>query len=153
MKCKDQRPLSQQLSSNTSGLFVSFVSAFAVFLAAILLQWLVYDGWLHSTAPLRFTGSVLAGALTFAFVLRSQSAARQQRIEMLQRFKRIAEMNDRIRNALQVIECATYASNPQATAPVRYAVDIIEGVLQEVLVETHPALPEAPVTNAMTRER
>ncbi len=69
---------------------------------------------------------------------------------MLRRFERIAEMNDRIRNALQVIECVTYASNPQATAPVRDAVDVIEGVLHEVLIETHPALPDVPAMSATT---
>jgi hypothetical protein len=62
---------------------------------------------------------------------------------MLRRFETIGQMNDRIRNALQAIECATYATNPQATEPVRNAVDVIEGVLQEVLIEAHPALSNA----------
>ncbi len=142
MKSKAHPPFPRQVSSNKSILIFSFVTAIAVFTSAILLQWLIYNDWLHSTAPLRFSGSVLAGALTFAFVVRWESAARERRIEMLRRFEKIAEMNDRIRNALQVIECVTYASNPEATAPVRDAVDIIEGVLHEVLIETHPALPE-----------
>jgi hypothetical protein len=87
---------------------------------------------------------VSAGVLTFVFALRWQSAIRERKIEMLRRFETIQRMNDRIRNALQVIECATYATNPQATEPVRNAVDVIEGVLQEVLVEAHPALSAAP---------
>jgi hypothetical protein len=33
----------------------------------------------------------------------------------------------------------TYATNPQATDAVRDAVDVIEGVLEEVLVDVHPA--------------
>ena len=62
---------------------------------------------------------------------------------MLRRFETILGMNDRIRNALQIIECATYATNPEATEPVRDAVDAIEDVLREVLAETHPAPAEA----------
>ena len=69
---------------------------------------------------------------------------------MLRRFERIAQMNDRIRNALQVIELVTYATNPQATAPVREAVDVIEGILHEVLTETHPTSPDPPPTGAAT---
>ncbi len=136
MKSKADPPLSRQDSSDTSILLFSFVTALAVFLAAILLQWLVYIDWLHSNAPLRLTGSVLAGALTFGFVVRSRSAAREQRVEMLRRFETIAEMNDRIRNALQVIECVTYAANPLATEPVRDAVNIIEAVLHEAHGDT-----------------
>lgn len=52
-------------------------------------------------------------------------------------------MNDRIRNSLQAIECLTYAANPEATEPVRSAVNVIEGVLEEVLAEHHPAPPES----------
>lgn len=125
------------------------MSGFAVFTAAIWLQWLVYDNWLHIAGPLRLTGSVLAGALTFAFTLRWRSAVDQQRMETLHRFERIAQMNDRIRNALQVIECVTYATNPEATAPVRNAVDVIEDVLHEVLAETHPAQPDTPLMSAV----
>ena len=48
-------------------------------------------------------------------------------------------MNDRIRNSLQAIELVVYATNPHVTDPVKEAVDTIESVLQEVLVETHAA--------------
>ncbi len=150
MKSKTEPTLSRQLSSNASIFLFSFLSGAAVFACAILLQWLIYADWLHSTAPLRFTGSVLASALTFTFVMRWQSSVRERRLEMLRRFERIAQMNDRIRNALQVIELVTYATNPQATAPVRDAVDVIEGVLHEVLTETHPASPDPPPTSTTT---
>jgi hypothetical protein len=138
MKFKAKSPLSQQISSNTFILIVSIVSGFSVFAAAILLQWLVYDDWLHRSG-FRLVGSVLAGSLMFVSAYRWQSAIRERKVELLHRFETIARMNDRIRNALQVIECATYATNPQATEPVRNAVDVIEGVLEEVLVDVHPA--------------
>jgi len=139
MQHKAEPHLSRQILSTLSILLFALVSGFAVFTAAIWLQWLIYDEWLHWAGPLRFSGSVLAGVLTFAFVLRWRSAVRQQKIEMLRRFEKIAQMNDRIRNSLQVIECVTYAANPEATAPVRNAVDVIEGVLHEVLAEIRPA--------------
>ena len=151
MKPKAEPPLSSQVSSNTSIFLFSFVTGIAVFAAAILLQWLVYDDWLQRTG-LRFTGSVLAGVLTLLFAFRWQSAIRDRKIRMLRRFEKIAQMNNRIRNALQVIECATYATNPQATTPVRDAVDVIEGILHEVLIETHPALPDVPNKSAETQK-
>jgi len=46
-------------------------------------------------------------------------------------------MNDRIRNSLQTIELVVYATNPHVTNPVKDAVDTIESVLREVLVETN----------------
>jgi hypothetical protein len=54
---------------------------------------------------------------------------------MLQRFETIARMNDRVRNSLQTIECVTYLSRPESTEPVREAVEVIDGVLQEVLAD------------------
>ena len=137
MKLKALPPLPRQISSDGSIWFLSFVSSVGVVAAGILLQWLIYDNWLHR-AGLRLVGSALAGGLTFVFAFRWQSAIRERRIEMLRRFETIGRMNDRIRNALQAIECATYATNPQATEPVRNAVDVIEGVLKEVMVDTHP---------------
>jgi hypothetical protein len=147
-KFKAEPILSRRAHSNASILLFSVVSGFAAATATVLLQWLVYHNWLHWSGPIRLTGSALAGALTFAFALRWQFAARRNRQEMLHRFERIAEMNDRIRNALQVIECVTYAANPQATAPVRDAVDVIEGVLHEVLAVSRPPLPDAPPAGA-----
>ncbi len=54
---------------------------------------------------------------------------------MLRRFKTIAEMNDRIRNALQVIACTAFASNPDATEHVRQAVKTIDGALQGLVAD------------------
>jgi hypothetical protein len=42
----------------------------------------------------------------------------------------------------------TYAADPSATESVRSAVDAIEKVLHEVLVESHPASFPAPIRNA-----
>jgi hypothetical protein len=148
MQHKAEPPFSRQAFSKLSVVLFSLVSGFAVFTAAVWLQWLIYDKWLHWSGPLRFTGSVLAGVLTFAFVLRWRSSVRQRQIEMLHRFEKIAQMNDRIRNSLQVIEFVTYAADPEATAPVRDAVDAIEGVLHEVLAEIPPALRDTILTDA-----
>ncbi len=152
MKLKANHLLSQQISSDTTILLVAIVSGFSLFAAGILLQWLVYDDWLHRTG-FRLVGSLLAGVLMFAFAYYRQFTMRERKIDMLRRFQTIAQMNDRIRNALQVIECATYATNPQATAPVRNAVDEIEGVLEEVLADVHPALAVVPGNALKSRRR
>jgi hypothetical protein len=149
MKLKSQTAVSLRVSSNLAVLLVALISALAVLAAALCLQWLVYDDWLHETG-LRVTGSLLASLLTFIFAYRWQSASRERKIELRRRFETIADMNDRVRNALQVIECATYATNPGATAPVRYAVDSIEQVLREVLVDAHPTPSPAAKADTQT---
>lgn len=101
--------------------------------ASLAIQWLVYDDWLHQTGPLHFVGTSIAAVLTFVFVLRWEYAVRQHEREMVRRLEKILQMNDRIRNALQAIECVTYLSEPQATEAVRQAVDVIDAVLREVL--------------------
>ena len=133
-------------------MFAAVAAGVAVIGAATLLQWIIYDDWLHR-AGLRLVGSVLAGVLTSLFAYRWQSAVRKQRLAMLRRFETILRMNDRIRNALQIIECATYATNPEATEPVRDAVDVIEDVLHEVLAETHPAPAEVADSKTAISER
>jgi hypothetical protein len=105
--------------------------------AAVLLQWFIYDDWMHKVGPLRLVGSAFASALTFAYVYHWQLGLRERKVEMLRRFERIRSMNDRIRNSLQTIELVVYATNPHVTNPVKDAVDTIESVLREVLVETN----------------
>jgi hypothetical protein len=139
MKPTPELPLSSQIPSIASICFSSIVSGLFVFSFAVLLQWFIYDDWMHKNGPLRLVGSALASAWTFAFVYHCQLGLRERKVEVLRRFERIKWMNDRIHNSLQAIELVVYATNPHVTDPVREAVDTIENVLQEVLVETHAA--------------
>jgi len=141
MKPRAVLPLSRQIVSEVSIWLLSAICGIAVFGIAIFIQWLIYDDWMHDKGPMRVVGSTLAGGLAFAVAVRWQFAVRWRRVEILRRFESIKWMNDRIRNSLQAIECVTYAASPHATDSVREAVDAIENVLQEVLAESHPALP------------
>lgn len=135
MKPNTKPLLARQISSNSSIVFTSLACGISVLAAGLLLQWLVYDDWLHRSG-IRLVGSLLSGVLMYILASRWQFGMRERKMEMLRRFETIARMNDNIRNALQAIECSTYATNPGATEPVRDAVDRIEGVLEEVLVST-----------------
>jgi hypothetical protein len=84
----------------------------------------------------------LAAALTFLLVYDRQRRTRERQQEILRHFQTIADMNDRIRNSLQAIECSTYATNPAAVEPVRSAVDAIETVLSKVIADL--PRPEPP---------
>ena len=126
-------------------LYAFLASSFVLFVS-LAFQRLVYDDWLHKTGPLRIVGTVIAALITFFFVLRKQYAAYEREKEMVRRFQMILEMNDRIRNALQTIECLTYLSQPQATGSVRRAVDQIDDVLQEVLEKA--SLPPHSISKA-----
>jgi len=137
MKPKAELPLSSQIPSIASICFSSIVSGLFVLSVTIVLQWFIYDDWMHKNGPLRLVGSALSAALTFGFVYQWRLGQRKKRVENLRRFERIKWMNDRIRNSLQAIEFIVYAKNPHVTDPVKDAVDEIETVLQEVLVEDH----------------
>lgn len=126
------------LSSPLRMVLFSFLASFCVLAASLLIQWLVYEDWLHRTGPLRIVGTSIATVVTFAFVLRWQYAVRRNQREMLRRFEMILRMNDRIRNSLQAIACVTYLSQPEATESVRQAAQEIDGVLREVLQNTGP---------------
>jgi hypothetical protein len=120
----------------------SLLASCCVLAASLLIQWFVYDDWLHQTGPLHFVGTSIATLITFAFVLRWQYAVRARQREMVRRLEKISRMNDRIRNALQAIECVTYLSAPQATAAVRQSAEVIDSVLREVLNDAgHGSLP------------
>jgi hypothetical protein len=77
--------------------------------------------------------------VTFVFALRWQLAIRERQLAMVRRLEMILGMNDRIRNALQAIECLTYVAQPEATEAVRQSVDVIDSVLREVLAESGQA--------------
>jgi hypothetical protein len=140
MKLRVELPLFRQTPSYVSIWLISSFAAVSVFSIAILLQWLIYNDWMHDSGRVRVVGSLLAFVLTFLFALRWQLAKRRQTLEILRRFETIRRINDRIRNSLQAIECLVFATHPHATDPVRDAVDAIENVLQELLHETHPPL-------------
>jgi hypothetical protein len=143
--------LSSRIASKSRIFVLSLLAGCMVFAATLLLQWLVYDDWMHWKGPLRIVGSTLAGVLTFVLSSLWQSVRRRQRIEILRRFETIAWMNDRIRNALQVIQCVDYAANSHATDSVRDSVGVIDSVLREVLSETHPVLqPRRPEESETT---
>jgi hypothetical protein len=116
----------------------SLIASCSVLVCSLLIQWFVYYDWLHETGPFRIIGTCLAAFLTFGFVYRWQMEVRERQLQMLRRFETIARMNDRVRNALQTIECVTYLSRPEATESVREAVDAIDGVLREVLADVAP---------------
>jgi len=144
-KTQSTRPIWSQ----TKIVLVSAGSAIAVLAASLLTQWLIYDDWLHRTGPLRIVGTCIATVLTFVFALRWQLAIRERQLEMVRRMEMILQMNDRIRNALQAIECLTYVAQPEATDSVRQSVNVIDSVLREVLAESghshEPSRPAAAV--------
>lgn len=118
---------------------VSTGAAVAVLAGSLLTQWLIYDDWLHRTGPLRIVGTCIATTVTFVFAMRWQMAIRERQLEMVRRMEMILSMNDRIRNALQAIECLTYVAQPEATESVRQSVNVIDSVLREVLADSgHP---------------
>jgi hypothetical protein len=136
-------------ASNRKFLLYSFFASSLVLAVSFVIQWLVYDDWLHHTGPLHVVGSSIAALITFVVVWFWQRAVEQRERDMVRRFELISRMNDSIRNALQAIECVTYLSNPEATDAVRGAVAIIDAVLREVLTDVqHPSVARTLETRA-----
>jgi methyl-accepting chemotaxis protein len=135
---------SRQLGSTVAIGLVSIASGLCVLAISVLLQWLIYDDWMHRTGPLQIVGSLLTAALATFVVLRWQIGIRRRREEMLRRFRSIERMNDRIRNSLQTIDLLAFV-NSRATEQVRSAVDSIAAVLREVLEENHPEAASSPL--------
>ncbi len=130
---------------------ISLASGGWVLAIAILMQWLIYDDWLHQAGPLQIFGSLFAAALTSFVVLGWQIAVRRRRQELIRRFESIARMNDRIRNSLQTIDLLAFL-NSQAAEQVHSAVEAISGVLSEVLQENRPEQAGSPVGRLERRE-
>jgi ABC-type sugar transport system permease subunit len=145
--------LKPRIPSRTWIFLISLVASFLVLAVSLIIQWLVYDDWLHETGPIRIVGTSIAALVTLVFVLRWQFSLRQQQREMIRRFELISKMNDRIRNALQAIECVTYISHPEATETVRQEVNAIDGVLREVLLETGVIAGDGPQKMAARASR
>src|SRR5690242_3305707 len=120
-------------------LLISLAASISVLAGSLLTQWLIYDDWLHRKGPLRIVGTCIATVVTFVFALRWQLAIRERQLEMVRRMEMILRMNDRIRNALQAIECLTYVAQPEATESVRQSVNVIDSVLREVLADSGQA--------------
>ena len=129
-------PPKSRIPSHIQIVLIALGASFSVLIVALLIQWLVYDDWLRSTGPLRLVGTTMAAILTLMFMLRWQYSSRARQREMIRRFELISLMNDRIRNALQAIECVTFASQPEATEAVKRQVNAIDRVLREVLSKT-----------------
>lgn len=125
----------RHIESSVKIFLLAIVISCCVLAGSLVLQWIIYDDWLHRSGPLRIVGTSIATVLTFVFMLRWQYAVREREREMIRRFETISQMNDRIRNALQAIECVTYVSHPNATDTVSQEVDAIDRVLREVLAD------------------
>lgn len=146
MRFTEMTPASRyRLPSTLRIILYALGASFLVFTASIGLQWVVYSDLLHRNGQWRFTGTGLATILTFLFLYRLQLAERERLREIQQRLDVISQMNDKIRNALQIIEVTSYVSQPNATAPIREAVDVIDFALREGsarVVSSEPSLGE-----------
>ncbi len=116
-------------------LVLSLFASTGVLSTSLVVQWLVYDDWLHRTGPLRIIGTSIAALITFAFVFRGQHLAYVRQQEMIRRFEVISTMNDKIRNALQIIVCMSFVHDPKLTQQVQQALDAIDQELRGVLKE------------------
>jgi uncharacterized SAM-binding protein YcdF (DUF218 family) len=75
--------LASPVASKGKIVLFSVLAAIPVLVASLLVQWLVYDDWLHRTGPLRIVGTCIAALVTFVFALRWQTAIRERQLEML----------------------------------------------------------------------
>ncbi len=121
-------------------IFYAFLASSFVLFVSLIIQWVVYDDWLRRTGPLHLVGTSIAALVTLIFAVRWQNSVNHREQELVRQFEIILQMNDRIRNALQAIECVTYLADPQATESVRQSVNNIDAVLREVLEDTDPSI-------------
>lgn len=128
-------------------LYAFLASSFVLFVS-LIIQWLVYDDWLRRTGPMHLVGTSIAALVTFIFAVRWQNSVNQRERELVRHFEMILQMNDRIRNALQAIECVTYLADPQATESVRQSVNNIDAVLRGVLEDTNPSTQARAVSRS-----
>lgn len=131
-------PVTHSPSTITKIVWISLGCAAVISLLVLLSQLLIYRDWMHLRGPLRLIGTIVSGVLTFLFVRRWLLAQRQHHLENLKRFETIARMNDRIRNSLQAIAYLTYMERPETLGQVWEAVDEIDSVLSQVLVQMRP---------------
>ena len=104
-----------------------------VILVSLGAQWVVYERIFDDPGGMRFISPILAGVTTAAFVFRLQLLTQRQQLSQLRRLHVISEMNHHIRNAMQVISCGTYVTNPQAHDSMQSAMNRIDWALRDVL--------------------
>jgi hypothetical protein len=119
-----------RVSSDFEIWLTTAITGVVVFLAALGIQWIIYDRFLHEDG-LRLVGSVLSAVMAMMLVQYMRTTARNDRIKEIRRLEAIALVNHHIRNSLQAI--AVCCTDEQAAAYVRESVDRIERVLTEVL--------------------
>lgn len=113
---------------------LALITAVTVLIIGLALQWLIYVHWMRESGSVRIVGTLIASAVTFAFVFHWQDQLRQRHAEMIRRFQLVADLNDQVRNALQVIDCSLYAANPEIADQVNDALDRIDSALRDALV-------------------
>jgi len=146
------RPVQATLSKLRLVIY-SLLSSCSVVIFSLALQWFVYKDWLHDPGPVRIIGTVLACLTTFVLVWQWQEGIRLRELETQRRLEVIRQMNDRIRNALQAIECVTYAKDREATLAVSNAVDVIDAALRGATLEiskadSHPVAERTSASGA-----
>lgn len=123
----------------------ALAASFSVLLVAMLLQWLIYDDWLHETGPLRIIGSALSAIATFIFLLRWFHLERERNLDAQRRFTLIAQANDRIRNKLQALANINYVSNDGLATSMREAVDAIDAALNGIVEDARIGVTQAEI--------
>jgi hypothetical protein len=126
-----------KIRSRAEILGLSGMIAVLVFLAALGLQWIVYDRFLHEDG-VRLVGSTIAAILAAILTERLEALSRARGLQALRRFEAVALLNHHIRNALQAI---VYSSAAENAVTIRAAVERIEWTLREVLPKVEQALP------------
>jgi hypothetical protein len=127
-----------KIRSRAEILGLSGIIAVLVFLAALGLQWIIYDRFMHEDG-VRLVGSTVAAILAAILTGRLESLSRARSLRELRRFEAIALMNHLIRNALQAI---LYSSAADNAATIRASVERIEWTLCEVLPKVEQAHPQ-----------
>jgi len=114
-------------------LIYSFLFALFVFVSGLMLD---YTLLIHKDSPLATVeiSDALAGLLAGVLFLRVLLANRTRRERILHRVQMINEMNDRIRNALQVIQFTVHSNPAQAkqVSEIDHAVKRIQTALDEL---------------------
>jgi hypothetical protein len=132
---QDQRHSAIPITTNRILVF-ALTTALSVLVIGVGLQWIIYVHWMNESGPVRLVGAFIAAGVSFAFVFHWQEQVRARQREVMRRLQVIADMNDRIRNALQAIDCSLYAANPTMSKQAHDAIERIDSVLREVVSDS-----------------